>query len=64
MENAVYRWTSRKLWIGFSYMAGCFFLLYKGIEAGSDLTGLGVAFGGIATGVAVVVWGNVKAKEK
>lgn len=57
------RWTSRKLWMGMVYLVGCFFLLYEGIDAGSDLTGLGVAFGGIATGVAAVVWGNVQAKK-
>lgn len=57
------RWTSRKFWLGIVYLVGCLYLLDKGISSGIDLASLGIAFGGMSTGVAAVIWGNVKAKQ-
>lgn len=49
------------------FMVGCFLMLDKAIEAGTDLTALGVSFGGIAAGMGAVFGiytaGNVKQKQ-
>jgi hypothetical protein len=46
------------------YLAVCYLLGIKGLTAGADPTGLGVMFGGLATGVGAIggtfVYGNAK----
>jgi len=51
----------RKLLMWASYLGCCTFLIWKAIEMGAtDFTGLGVMCGGLAAGLAAVVYGNVK----
>lgn len=53
----------RKLVLGFAYLIVCGVLGFMQITksgAPFDGTGLGVMFGGLASGVLAIVWGNTK----
>ena len=56
--NGHRRW--QKFTLGLVYLGVGGFLAWKGLVAGADPTGLGVMLGGLATGVGVVVYGNVQ----
>lgn len=56
--NGRARW--QKFTLGIAYLAVCGALSWKGLSAGADATSLGVLCGGLATGVAAIVWGNVE----
>lgn len=55
----------RKLTLGLAYLVACTLLGYWQThrEGSSELLGLAAVFGGLATGVAAIVWGNVKNHE-
>jgi len=56
----------RKFILGVLYLAAATFLFWKEIEASqgkADWTGFGVALGGLASGVAALVWGYNKEHE-
>ena len=57
----------RKFVLGLTFMGVCTFLawtLISKIQPGTDLTALGICFGGmfggLSAGVGVIVWGNVQ----
>jgi len=56
--NGKKRW--QKFSLGVLYLAASTALGWKGLAAGADPTGLGILLTGLATGVGVVVWGNVQ----
>ena len=52
---------NRKMLMWASYLGCCTFLIWKAVEFGAaDFTGLGVMCGGLASGLAAVVYGNIK----
>lgn len=48
----------RKFWLGIVFVASGTFLIWAGIQHGSDLIGLSTAVGSLAAGVLAIVWGN------
>jgi len=51
----------RKLLMWVTYLGCCTFLLWKAIDTGTtDFVGLGVMCGGLAAGLAAVIYGNVE----
>jgi len=55
----------RKLILGLAYITACAFLGFWHIQKSPAFDGLGLAaiFAGLATGVAAIVYGNVKEHE-
>jgi hypothetical protein len=53
----------RKFWLGTIFMVLTTVLVYKGIDAKTDLYGIMACIGAIAAGLGAVVYGNIKVHE-
>lgn len=53
----------RKVIIGFAFIGAATFLGHTGIKSGSDLMGVCAMIAAIATGVAALVYGNIKENQ-